>query len=85
MCKSTDIFDLNSVRNLEIQKDIDDYKNLFYRKESLNEEENQKLEEIKQRLINSKALSNNYVALLELGITTEKTNELLKGLRGNNA
>lgn len=80
-----EIFDLNSVRNLEIQKDIDLYKDLFYRKESLSEEEKKMLEELKQKLVNSKALANNYVTLLELGISNEKTNEYLKGLRGNNA
>lgn len=80
-----EIFDLNSVRNLEIQKDIDFYKDLFYRKESLSEEEKKMLEELKQKLVNSKALANNYVTLLELGISNEKTNEYLKGLRGNNA
>ena len=79
------IFDLNSVRNLEIQKDIDEYKELFYRKESLNEDESKRLEELKQKLVNNKALANNYVTLLELGISNEKTNEYLNGLRGNDA
>ena len=79
------IFDLNSVRNLEVQKDIDEYKELFYRKDSLNEDESKRLEELKQKLVNNKALANNYVTLLELGISNEKTNEYLNGLRGNNA
>lgn len=79
------IFDLNSVRNLEIQKDIDEYKELFYRKDSLNEDERKRLEELKQKLVNNKALANNYVTLLELGISNEKTNEYLNGLRGNDA
>ena len=79
------IFDLNSVRNLEVQKDIDEYKELFYRKDSINEDESKRLEELKQKLVNNKALANNYVTLLELGISNEKTNEYLNGLRGNNA
>ena len=79
------IFDLNSVRNLEVQKDIDEYKELFYRKDSLNEDESKRLEELKQKLVNNKALANNYVTLLELGISNEKTNEYLNGLRGNDA
>lgn len=47
------IFDLNSVRNLEVQKDIDEYKELFYRKDSLNEDESKRLEELKQKLVNN--------------------------------
>ena len=77
------IFDLNSVRNLEVQKDIDEYKELFYRKDSLNEDESKRLEELKQKLVNNKALANNYVTLLELGISNEKTNEYLNGFIRN--
>lgn len=36
------IFDLNSVRNLDVQKDLDEYKDLFIREEFLTQEEKEK-------------------------------------------
>lgn len=34
-----DIFDLDSVRNLDVQKDLNDYRNLFYKRKFLKKEE----------------------------------------------
>ena len=79
------VFDVETDRNSEIQKDIDEYKDLYYRKDFLQDEELKRLEELKEKLKNNKSLSNDFIRLLELDINTEKTEQYLRGLRGINA
>lgn len=74
------IFDLNSVRNLDVQKDLDEYKDLFIREEFLTQEEKEKMKELKKKLKETYGLSKSDIAILEFESNTNMFEEKLKEL-----
>ena len=74
------VFGLESVRDLTVQKEIDEYKKLFSKGELATEEEKQQMEKLKEKLENSVGLSKSDIALLEFESNTEKFKEMFKKL-----
>lgn len=74
------IFDLNSVRNLDVQKDLDEYKDLFIREEFLTQEEKEKMKKLKEKLKETYGLSKSDIAILEFESNTNMFEEKLKEL-----
>lgn len=74
------IFDLNSVRNLDVQKDLDEYKDLFIREAFLTQEEKERMKELKKKLKETDGLSKSDIAILEFESNTRMFEEKLKEL-----
>lgn len=74
------IFNLNSVRDVTVQKEMNEYKNLFSKGELLTEEEKKEMEKLKEKLKNSVGLSKEDVDILEFESTTNKFREMFKKL-----
>lgn len=74
------VFDLDSVRDISVQKDMNEYKKLFCRRETLSEEDNKRMTELKQKLKQNVGLSKSDIALLEFESNTEKFEEIFKRL-----
>lgn len=74
------IFDLNSVRNLDVQKDLDEYKDLFIREALLTQEEKERMKELKKKLKETDGLSKSDIAILEFESNTRMFEEKLKEL-----
>lgn len=74
------IFNLNSVRDIEIQKEINEYKSLFSKGDLLTEEEKEKMEKLKEKLKKSAGLSKSDIAMLDFESTTNRFREMFKKL-----
>lgn len=74
------IFNLESIRNIEVQKDFDEYKDLFCRKRLLTQEEKTRMEELKRKLKETDGLSKSDIAILEFESNTSIFEEKLKEL-----
>ena len=74
------VFGLESVRDLNVQEEIDEYKRLFSKGELLTEEEKQNMNDLKAKLENTVGLSKSDIALLEFESNTEKFKEMFKKL-----
>ena len=74
------IFNLDSVRDVTVQKEMNEYKNLFSKGELLTEEEKEKMKNLKEKLKNSVGLSKSDIAMLEFESTTNKFKEMFKKL-----
>lgn len=74
------VFGLDSVRDIKVQQQINEYKGLFSKGELLTEEEKKKMNDLKVNLESSVGLSKSDIALLEFESNTEKFKEMFKEL-----
>lgn len=70
------IFNLESVRNIEIQKYIDRYRDLYYRRDFISDVELEELKQLKEKLLSMKSLPKDFIPLLELKINTKRLDEI---------
>lgn len=70
------IFNLESVRNIEIQKYIDRYRDLYYRRDFISDIELEELKQLKEKLLSMKSLPKDFIPLLELKINTKRLDEI---------
>ena len=70
------IFNLESVRNIEIQELIDRYRDLYYRRDFISNEELEELKRLKEKLLSMKGLPKELMPLLELEINTQRLSEI---------
>lgn len=75
------IFNLESVRNLDIQKELDEYKKLFCKKELLSEEEKETMKILREKLQKSGGLTKSDISLLEFESNTSRFKEKFEELR----
>ena len=71
-----DVFNLNSVRNIEVQENIDRYRDLYYRRDFISAEEREELEQLREKLLAMKSLPKDFIPLLELEVSTQKLSEI---------
>lgn len=74
------IFNLNSVRDLDVQKEMDEYKRLFSKGEQLSEEEKNQMIQLKEKLEATVGLSKSDIAILEFESNTNRFKEMAKKL-----
>ena len=76
------IFNLESVRNLEVQKDLDEYKELFCKQEFLTEEEKIRMGNLREKILLNDGISKSDMAILEFNNNVSIFKEQLKKLGG---
>jgi len=74
------IFNLESVRDLTVQKEIDEYKRLFSKGKLLTEQEKDKMKCLKEQLEKTVGLSKSDITLLEFESDTNRYKEILNRL-----
>lgn len=78
----TSIFELETVRNYEVQKKIDKYKSLYENKEILDDAQLKKMNELRDELNNYIAPDDPEIAMIDFKNGTDRLRKVLKELGG---
>lgn len=79
------IFNLKTVRNIDVQKEMDEYKELYIKRDALSPEEFERMNFLKERLLNNSEISKSDMYMLNFHSDTERYRKILKNLGGKNA
>lgn len=79
------IFNLKSVRNIDVQNEIDEYRELYIKRDSLSTEKLEKMSSIKENLLKNGKMSKSDMYMLNFQSDTERYKKILENLGDKDA